>query len=350
LGHLTRSCQLANGLFEVDPNVEFHFWTDFPAERLASELVMPFSCRRVAYEPGTAQKSCFELDVEQTVRDYRAFRDRADLLLEEEIEALRAIDCDAVVCDAPAILVRAAAELGIPVVAVSNFTWDWILETILEGTPAESMLDWLRESYGRGSHHIRLPFGPATSPFPSSEKGPLISRRSRVEPNEVMQRFGFERDGEKRIALVCPGGWDPDGWAMIHPDTSDFQLVLVGDLPVDLRPGDLSLPHALDPLLRFPDLVNMADVVLAKPGYGIASECVAHRTPLVTIDRPGFRETAVLRQELSEMGPCSELALSAFFSGSWSAALDRAVMSSTPWVPMATRPDLDLARSLIASL
>jgi L-arabinokinase len=353
LGHLTRACQLANALFESDADLEFHFWTDIPEERIATELAMPFSYRRVAYEPGTAQRNCFELDLDQTVRDYQAFGVSAQSRLEQEIEALHQVGWEqtAVVSDAPALLVRAAAELGMPAVAVSNFTWDWILEPILEGTAAEPVLDWLRESYAMGQHHIRLPFGPSTSPFPSSERGPLISRRSTRKVADLMRVLGIEPDRKRPIALVCPGGWDPEGWDAIRPDTRRFQLILVGDLPVETRAGDVSLPHRLDPSFRFPDLVNLADVVLAKPGYGIASECVAHRTPLVTIDRPAFRETDLLRSELDELGPCGELSVDDFFAGHWASALTHALDSSKAWMPLEfERADLELARRLRAVL
>lgn len=352
LGHLTRTVQLANRLFAADQSLEFHFWTDIPQQRLASELVMPFHYRRVAYEPGTSQKNCFELDVNQTVREYKAFAERADSMLANEIDALRAVQCDAIVSDAPAILVRAAAVLGIRAIAVCNFTWDWILEPILVDTPAEPMLGWLEESYASGFHHLRLPFGPNTSPFPSAERAPLISRRSDADPEEVARRLDLERGWDRPIALVCPGGWDPEGWERIRPDTRDFQLVLVGDLPVESGRGDLSLPHELEAGLSFPDLVAVADVVLAKPGYGIASECVAHRTPLVTIDRPDFRETDLLRRDLARLGPCGEMTLIEFFEGRWANALGEALDSSTPWAasPSVGRPDDEVAQLLLKAL
>lgn len=349
LGHLTRACQLANALAEIDASLEFHFWTDFPRARIASDLKMAFQHRRVAYEPGTAQRNCFELDLDQTVRSYQVYSSRREERVIAEREALRSAQCDAVICDAPALLVRAASDAGIPTIAVSNFTWDWILEPILEGTPAEPVITSLREDYRSGTHHIRLPFGPSHSPFSSSEAGALISRRAELSPARVKTLLGFPKSG-KPIALVCPGGWDPEGWQSIHPDTEGFDLVLVGNLPVRCRANDLNLPHALPAPIRFPDLVNAADVVLAKPGYGIASECLTHRKPLVTIDRPGFRETTLLRRELARLGPSTELGLDDFFDGRWTGALNGALACSTPWAPLPERSDLEVAERVLSSL
>ena len=350
LGHLTRACQLANALAEIEPTLEFHFWTDFPPDRIASELKMAFHHRPIAYEPGTAQRSCFELDSDQTVRDYQAYISRREECLGVEREALQSIQCDAVICDVPALLVRAASQASIPAIAVSNFTWDWILEPILEGTPAEPALGLLRDDYRSGVHHIRLPFGPSHSPFPSSEKGTMISRRAELSPAEVKTRLGLQRKEGNPLVLVCPGGWDPEGWQPIHTDTTDFDLILVGNLPVNCRAGDLNLPHNLPAPIRFPDLVNAADVVLAKPGYGITSECVVHRTPLVTIDRPGFRETEILRQDLAKLGRSGEISLSDFFDGRWSPVLEQVLASSESWAPLPDRPDRLVAQQVLSVL
>lgn len=62
-------------------------------------------------------------------------------------------------------------------------------------------------------------------------------------------------------------------------------------------------------------LVNTADEILAKPGYGIAAERVTHRKPLVTIDRPGFRETGCFRDDLAKLGPRTALSLEDFVEG-----------------------------------
>lgn len=352
LGHLTRACQLANALCEIDSSLEFHFWCDLPRERIASELKMEFHHRPIGYEPGTAQRSCFELDADQTVRNYQSFMAERESRLDAERRALERLRCDAVVCDVPALLVRAASDLDIPTIAVSNFTWDWILDPILAGTAAEPALELLRDDYQRATHHIQLPFGPEQSPIRSREKGPLISRRADLAVDDVKSMLGLATTNRSRpVVLVCPGGWDPDGWQHIHPDTQDFDLVLVGDLPVTTRVGDIHLAHELPAPIRFPDLVNAADVVLAKPGYGIASECVSHQTPLVTIDRPGFRETNLLRRELAEFGPCAELSLDNFFAGRWKDAVETALSCETPWAGgNVDRADLDIAQCVRSKL
>jgi UDP-N-acetylglucosamine:LPS N-acetylglucosamine transferase len=78
-------------------------------------------------------------------------------------------------------------------------------------------------------------------------------------------------------------------------------------------------------------MVNAADVVISKPGYGIASECLLHQTPAVFIDRPDFRETPPLMEELSKCGRCAKISLSDFFEGSWKQAIEGALANESPW-------------------
>jgi len=332
LGHLTRSLAIGSALRALEPSLELTVATTAPPERVALDLPGPFRHRPVDYEPGTLQRSCFELDVEGTRAAYRRVLAERASHLRAEKEFLRASGCHALVSDVPALPVRAAPELGLPAIGVSNFTWDWILAPLLEGSDASPACRLLADDYALGIRQLRLPFGPDTSPFQASEPAPLVGRCASLDSAEVRRRLGLPARESAPLVVVCPGGWDPDGWAPIDIDGCDgLRFLTVGDLPVGGAAPVTSLPHALPEGVSFPDLVAAADVVLSKPGYGIASECVLHRTPLVAIERPGFRETPILLRQLRERGPCAELSLEDFFAGRWEGPLRTALDSDAHW-------------------
>jgi len=334
LGHLTRSLALARELRERVPDLALDIATTVPEERVAVDLAPPFGYRPVAYEPGTPQRNAFELDLPALREAYARLAAEHDARLEEELSWLRHSGCCAVVSDIPALPVRAAARLGLPAIGVANFTWDWILEPLLAGTDAAPALDLLREDYACGDLHLLLPFGPASSPFPECEPAPLIHRRATLAPEAVRAGLGLPARDERKLVLVCPGGWDPDGWGAIDVSGCEgMRFVTVGDLPVRAEAPLLALPHALAPGLRFPDLVAAADLVLAKPGYGIASECAAHRTALVSIERPLFREAPLLVSAFARLGPGAQMTLADFFAGRWEPALRSAIACAMPWSP-----------------
>ena len=44
----------------------------------------------------------------------------------------------------------------------------------------------------------------------------------------------------------------------------------------------------------FADVLASVDAVVSKPGFGIVSECVVNRKPLLYVDRPDFPEARIL--------------------------------------------------------
>lgn len=339
LGHLTRTLAIARALRDRSPDIEPIVATTVPEARVARDLPPPFGYRPVSYEPGTHQRNVFELDVPATHAAYERFLAERPKRLRDEEAYLREAGIAGVVSDVPALPVRAAAAVGIPAIAVSNFTWDWILEPLCRGTALAHLPGLLAEDYARGTWHLRLPFGPDHSPFPRSEAAPLVSRRARLAPAAVRTRLGLPPEADGPLVLVCPGGWLADQWPPIHvPGCAGLRFVTAGDMPVTADAPLHALPRELPPGLTFPDLVAAAAVVLAKPGYGMASECAAHRTALVSIERHGFRETPFLVEGFRRLGPSAELGLADFFAGRWEAALRRALESDTPWAPQGDAP------------
>ena len=67
------------------PDVDVTVCTTIPESRIRRELTHPVRYRRQDYEPGTAQKNCFEVDTAATRDLYRSFlRERTDRIREEE--------------------------------------------------------------------------------------------------------------------------------------------------------------------------------------------------------------------------------------------------------------------------
>ena len=90
-----------------------------------------------------------------------------------------------------------------------------------------------------------------------------------------------------------------------------------------------------------------SDVVLTKPGYGIASECVLNRTPLVSIERRGFREEGELLRLLDELGPLSRMSLGEFFAGEWNSALSEVLDTEPRWAELPLDGAQQVARRLL---
>jgi hypothetical protein len=149
---------------------------------------------------------------------------------------------------------------------------------------------------------------------------------------------------------VCLGGWDVDALPAIHARTGRFRLVITNGLRVTADTPCRHLGRMLPAGITLPDLVNAADVVLGKPGYGLASECVAHAVPFAMIERSDFRETPCLVSQLREMGRCATTTVDAFFSGAWEPVLEEALVGGSDWADIEPAPALSIAARIFALL
>jgi UDP:flavonoid glycosyltransferase YjiC (YdhE family) len=100
-----------------------------------------------------------------------------------------------------------------------------------------------------------------------------------------------------------------------------------------VRPLEWQAPrfHAVD-RHEFPfcDVLASCDAVLTKPGFGIVSECVVNRKPVVYAERPEWPETAPLVEGIHRYGRGASLTLDRLYAGDVRGALDAAVAAPPP--------------------
>ena len=164
----------------------------------------------------------------------------------------------------PAARVRRSRASRRSLVAIGNFTWDWIYERLPGVRP--------RRAGGDPRHPPRLcrrrrarcdcRCTAASSRWLPSR---ATSRSSRDNRRATRRRRGgcSGSTGERPIVLTSFGGYG-------------------ATLPLDSlrqtgRFTTLDVPREPPAGLLYQDLVAAADVVVSKPGYGIVSECVGER-------------------------------------------------------------------------
>ena len=344
LGHVTRSLAVIQGIHRLRPDWPIVVSSTIDPAWIDKELGFLVRHRRQAYEPGAVQRDCFSVDIPATIDAYEAFGERHADMLEEEIHFLRSNKVSAVVSDIPALPVGAAGRLGIPAIGVSNFTWDWILEPWC-GPDERHLVDALRSDYAAGTLQLCLPLGPDQSSFPDYKPAPLLARKARLPRDTIRERLEL---GAAPVALVCLGGWDVDQLPSIHAQTGRFRLVIASNLRITADAPCWNLGRNLPAGISMPDLVAAADVVLGKPGYGLASECLTHRVPFAMIDRSDSRETPCLISQLRDMGRCTTTSVDTFFSGAWEAVLQNALVEGAEWADIEPEPALSIASNILA--
>ncbi|KAI8818969.1 uncharacterized protein EV422DRAFT_536119 [Fimicolochytrium jonesii] len=327
-GHATRATVTIRYLLELGHYVTIV--SSAPSFIFLGLLEEYLSCtlRSIAtLDPGVVQRDPVTVDVDETMRQLELFLESAETVKEQEAVWMENERLDVVCLDAPFLPAVVAKQVGIPSVMITNFTFDAIFSAIGTTDHHKRLVQQCAEMYADADYLLRMP---GHIPIPSFQDRPsqtielpLIVRKARMPPAQVRRTLdippsapcvlitfgGFEIGGDALTAVQVL----PDGW---------YGLVACPFAGVD---ASGRLRRIRTEKWYMPDLLNAADVVLGKCGYGTCSEVVAHNVPLVYVPRSGFAEEEGLVENLMKPYGCSvEMPQSDFYKGNWAEYILRA--------------------------
>lgn len=364
-GHASRDVEVINTLGAARPDVRWIIRSAVSPVLLERTLKVPYELRPGPCDTGVIQSTSLAHDDEATIREAIAFCSTLDDRAGREADALAHDDVRLVVGDIPPLAFDVAARLGVPSVALGNFTWDWIYEAHSGMADAAPWLvPRLRESYARATMALELPFGAGFEVFRDVRRIPLIARHAAHSRAETRRRFDLPAD--RPLALLSFGGYglpDPrreggrgqaldlsrldclDEWSIVTTDP--LHGTAAAHVPREVH--QISLHDYFASGFQYPDLVGAVDVVVTKPGYGIAAECIANGTSMLYTSRGTFREYDVLVREMPRFLRCRFIDQEDLFAGRWRDSLDALLHQSSPAEKVATN-GAEIAAGLIDRL
>jgi len=271
----------------------------------------------VEVDTGVIQLDSLHLDAPGSIARAEAFMSTFDARVAIEVQFLRDHRAVFSVSDLPPLGIAAAADAGLPAIALGNFTWDWIFENYDGGATVAGRIG---EIYGRASLALRLPMWGGFRTMPAVQDVPFVARRSRQDPLEVRNALGIPRD--MRVVLVSFGGY-----GLGNLDEAAIRAISGYHV---LLPGMIDENAMYRSGYRYEDLVRAVDVVVTKPGYGIISECLANDTSLLYTSRGEFREYEVLVEAMPKLLRCGFISHADLFAGSWAPHLDALLAQPEP--------------------
>jgi L-arabinokinase len=266
----------------------------------------PLAVRPVECDVGLIQKDALTIDEAGTAEALRPFLLGWESLVSREARWLRESGARLVLGDIPPLAFAAAAEAGIPSIAIGNFSWDWIYAHLAARQPElAAAAAHAARAYARAALLLRLPFAGDLEAFPRVEDVPLVARAPEMAKAEARRRLGLDA---RPVVLLSFGGVGMPGLEAAALGRLDaYRFLLTGRAGGGEAPNlrrlearDLSAAG-----LHYPDLVAAADVVVSKPGYGIVTDCIGARTRLVYTDRGDFPEYPVLVSEMPRYLPAA---------------------------------------------
>ena len=333
-GHASREVEILNTLGANRPDLRVLVRSAVNPFLLQRTMRVPYELRSGPCDTGIVQKTSVEHDDAASVGAAVAFYSSFDDRIAAETAALAGDDVRLVVGDIPPLAFEVASRLGVPSVAIANFTWDWIYETH-PGLAAEApwLIPLLRRGYGLATEALELPFGCGFDVFRAVRPLPLVARRPTRPRDDTRAFFGVPLD--RPAILLSFGGYGMPDLDIARVDTANWTLVLTDRVTL-ASPASKSrrLVHIPEVQFqhsgfRYEDLVAAVDAVASKPGYGIVSECIACGTPLLYTSRGAFREYDLFVREMPRFLRCRFIDQTDLFAGRWRDALD-ALLSQPP--------------------
>ncbi len=124
-GHASRVIEVINALLERRPDSRVVVRTRTARWLFDLTVRGPFTYIDTECDTGIVQIDSLHLDEQASIARAHAFMSTFESRVAAEAHALDALGATLVVSDIPPLGVAAAAQAGVPAVAMGNFTWDW---------------------------------------------------------------------------------------------------------------------------------------------------------------------------------------------------------------------------------
>lgn len=331
-GHASRQCEVIHAFAARRPDVAILVRTAVSPALLSRSLRVPYTLLEGPCDSGLLQHDSVTHDDDGTGRVTREFYATFPQRIAEECRRLTDTGVRLIVGDIPPLAFEVAARLGVPSVAIANFTWDWIYEWQPGLAEDAALLDVIRRAYAKATLALQLPFAPPLTVFPTVEPLPLVARQASLARADVRARLGLPAD--RRVALLSFGGYGLHRLNVAALDCLDDWTVLLTDRITSSAPVSSSVVFLPERLfaqdLRYEDLIGAVDVVVTKPGYGILAESVANGAAVLYTSRGRFREYDLMVQQMPRVLRCRYLDQGELFAGRWRAALEALMAQPAP--------------------
>lgn len=321
-GHAARACAVMTALRTKLPTVEFMLFTQTPLWFFENSLDFPITYHSTFTDVGLVQPAPLVEDLPATVQRLQELLPFDPARVAQLAEQVR--DCAVILCDIAPLGLAVARAAHLPSVLIENFTWDWIYEGYVAEEPALApFIGYLRDLLPLATAHIRATpacGGPIHDLHSSAELITTpISRGPRHTPEVIRAQLRIPPEG--RILFLTMGGIRGQ-YGFINQLTALREVYVVipgGSDTYEDRGNVRLLPHHS----RFyhPDLLHAADLVIGKAGYSTLAETYQAGLPFGFVQRPRFRESAVLVDFVQHHIPSLEIPSEQFDDGSWLAHL-----------------------------
>lgn len=288
-GHVAQTTAVLNALDTTNVRLTIRSMT--PEAVLRARLRHPFTLIPYKQDEGMVMHDAMRVDAKATYQWYVDFHTTFEERVKHATQALAHLQADLLFANVPYISLAAAAELGLPSIALCSLNWADLLQFYAQALPKTAQIyQQIQTCYAQANVFLR--------PTPSMPMPTLTNTRS-IAPIALYGKWHnlaamaplVSNQPVKFVLNALGGGMGIDYPLTYWPQIPHVYWIFP-DEALSVKRADF-LPLSCFGL-SFADLVASCDLIVAKTGYGIQTEAVIHQKPLLCIDRAEWPERGIL--------------------------------------------------------
>jgi len=309
-GHVAQTAPVVNELVQRIPNLRVTLRTTAPHFLLQKRFNCDFHHIPVALDFGMKMANAVEVQVEESAAAYRAFHADWESKMENEAQAIRALQPDLLLANVPYLSLAAARIAGVRAVGMCCLNWADIYRHYCAGDEASSAIHaQMLAAYNSAEYFLKVR---PSMPMPDFSNARDINPIARVGCNQRTSLAEKLQLGEaEKLVLVSMGGMEFRLPVERWPQLPNVRWIIPQEWQV--QRSDMASFESLD--LSFSDVLASCDAVLTKPGYGTFVEAACAGVPVLYISRRDWPEEPYLVQWLVRHGVCMEVQRDALQAG-----------------------------------
>jgi len=316
-GHASRSIAVIRKILSKLNDVNIFvktFWPfDFVKESLPQKNV---EVLRNKNDIGVAlKKNSINIDKEKTKKILNKWVDSWDNYIQKEDKFCKTNNINLILSDIAPQPFIVADKLNIPSIAISNFTWHYIYYNIFGEIPTTEKI---KEAYKLANRALVLPFNEKMDIFKRKKEISLVSREITTNKHEMRKRHSVEDKG--MIVYIGIG---------MSSNPSYFKNIKKLNMPnlrflfsSNVRPLFNNIINIPVKETEMQNYIAMCDLVISRTGYGIVSEAIKGKVPMILFKRKGFKEDELTKNKVEELGIGKYISEKSFLEGSWTKRID----------------------------
>ena len=285
-GHIAQTSAVLNALDTRD--IRLTIRSAAAEEVLRRRIFKPFTLIPWKQDEGVVMFDAMRANIPATFAWYQQFHRDYAHHRQHATQALAALAPDLVFANVPYLSLDAAADLGVPSVAMCSLNWADVFWAYCQDLPGAAAIHTdILNAYSRASVFL--------TPTPSMNMHPAIPTRRIAPMAQIGQRVpeqlrAFAKVGaQTKFVLVALGGLDIQYPMATWPQLPDVYWIFPDNALNGITRADC-LPLSLFTGLSHVDVMASCDAVLTKTGYGAQTEAVINQVPALCLARPGWPE------------------------------------------------------------